>query len=132
MRRSGFLAASSLTLFLLGLAAPRAMMPPAQAGPTVKQFLSPASPLEVVAARTADRLAWIAYEEGRRNAYTAAAPSFAPVRLTSFGDDDGVDMTDIRISSDGLTVVFVRGSAPNRAGWVANPSANPNGPERAI
>jgi len=97
-----------------------------------QQFLSPASPLEIVAARNVDRLAWVAFEEGRRNAYTAAAPAFAPVRLTTFLKDDGIDMSGIRISDDGSTVVFVRGSAPNRDGWIANPSANPDGPERSI
>ena len=42
--------------------------------PGYQQFLSPASPLEVVAARKVDRIAWVAFEEGKRNAYTAAAP----------------------------------------------------------
>ena len=43
--------------------------------PTIAQFLSPASPIEVIAARNVDRVAWIAYEEGKRNVYTAAAPA---------------------------------------------------------
>ena len=77
-------------------------------------------------------MAWVTFEEGKRNAYTAAAPAFAPVRLTNFMKDDGIDMSGVRISDDGSTVVFVRGTAPNRDGWVANPTADPNGPERAI
>ena len=105
---------------------------PGSAAPTARQFLSPASPLEVTAAKKADRIAWIAFEEGKRNAYTAAAPAFTPVRLTAFLKDDGVAMSDIRMSDDGATVVFVRGSAPNRAGWVANPTATPDGAERSI
>jgi len=100
--------------------------------PTIAQFLSPASPIEVVAARNVDRVAWIAYEEGKRNVYTAAPPAFTPVRLTKYLKDDGVDLTSVRISADGSTVVFVRGSAANRAGWHANPSGDPNGPEEAI
>ena len=52
--------------------------------PSYQQFLSPASPQEVVAARKVDRVAWVDYAEGKRNAYTAAAPLFAPVRLTNF------------------------------------------------
>ena len=63
--------ASSLAL---GAAVPLA----AQSKPTVAQFLSPASPIEVVAARNVDRVAWIAYEEGKRNVYTAAPPAFTP------------------------------------------------------
>ena len=104
----------------------------APAVPRYQQFLSPASPIEIVAARKADRLAWTAFEEGRRNAYFAAAPAFTPVRLTGFLNDDGVDLSAIQISDDGVTMAFVRGTAPNRDGWVANPSANPDGPDRAI
>ena len=83
-------------------------------------------------ARSTDRLAWIAYEEGRRNVYTAAAPDFAPVRVTTFLNDDGVDLTGVEISDDGSTVVFVRGHGRNRDGWVANPNSHPDGAERAI
>jgi dipeptidyl aminopeptidase/acylaminoacyl peptidase len=54
------------------------------------------------------------------------------VRLTRFLDDDGVDLTSVRLSDDGSVAVFVRGSAPNRVGWIANPSHNPAGGERAI
>ncbi|MEW5914832.1 MAG: prolyl oligopeptidase family serine peptidase [Gemmatimonadota bacterium] len=104
----------------------------AQTRPTVEQFMGPASPLDLVSARRTDRVAWMAYEKGMRNVYTAAAPTFAPVRLTRFLQDDGIDLTDVRISDDGSTIVFVRGSAPNRQGWIANPSHDPDGGERAI
>ena len=100
--------------------------------PTIAQFLSAASPLAVVAAQKVDRIAWIAYEEGKRNVYTATAPAFTPIRLTRYVKDDGVDLTAVRISADGSTVVFVRGSAANRAGWHANPASDPNGPDEAI
>ena len=100
--------------------------------PTVAQFLSPASPLSLTTAKKVDRVAWIAYEKGMRNVYTAAAPAFTPVRLTRFLDDDGVDLTDVHLSDDGSIAVFVRGSAPNRDDWIANPSHDPAGGERAI
>src|SRR6185436_3752746 len=91
-----------------------------------------ASPIEVVSAARTDRVAWVAYEKGRRNVYTAAAPAFVPVKLTNYTQDDGVDLTDVTISADGSTVTFVRGSAPNRDGWNANPSGDPDGGEEAI
>lgn len=98
---------------------------------TIEQVLSPAFAYELVAARGVDRIAWLENERGMRNVYTAAAPDFQPVRLTSFMADDGVDLTGLQISDDGSLVVFTRGHAPNRAGWVANPSSNPAGTERA-
>ena len=100
--------------------------------PAYQRFLSPASPLELVAAKKVDRIAWTSFEEGKRNAYTAAAPAFTPMRLTNFMNDNGIDLSGVRISDDGSTVIFTRGTAPNRDGWVANPSADPNGPERAV
>ena len=100
--------------------------------PLYQRFMNPDSPQEVVAAHKTDRIAWVDYAEGRRNAYTAAAPAFAPVRLTNFMKDDGIMMSGIRISDDGSTVVFIRGGAPNREGWFANPTANPDGPEHAV
>jgi dipeptidyl-peptidase-4 len=101
-------------------------------GPTIDRFLGAASPLEVVAAARTDRVAWVAYDKGRRNVYAAAAPAYTPVKLSNFPDDDGVDLTGVTISADGSTVVFVRGSARNRDGWNANPAANPDGGEQAI
>jgi dipeptidyl aminopeptidase/acylaminoacyl peptidase len=103
-----------------------------QAPPLYQQFLSNANPLELVAAKKVDRIAWTVYDEGKRNAYTAVAPAFTPVRLTNFLKDEGTDIAQIRISDDGSTVVFCRGTVPNRDGWVANASADPRGAERAI
>jgi dipeptidyl aminopeptidase/acylaminoacyl peptidase len=100
--------------------------------PTIAPFLSPASPLTLASARKADRIAWMVYDRGLRNVYTAAAPDFRAVRVTNFLRDDGTDLTDVEVSDDGRIIVFVRGSAPNRFGWVANPSHDPNGAERAI
>jgi len=98
--------------------------------PTIEQFLAPGTPIEIVSAKKVDRIAWTSYEHGLRNVYTAAGPAFAPVRLTSVTRDDGIELSDLRISDDGATVVFVRGTQPNREGWIANPTADPNGAQR--
>jgi dipeptidyl-peptidase 4 len=100
--------------------------------PTIASYLKPGLPIELVSARKVDRIAWIAYEEGKRNVFVASAPLFKPARVTAFLKDDGIDLTGLRISDDGSTVVFVRGTNPNGAGWVANPNGDPNGGERAI
>src|SRR5215212_1636771 len=127
MRR--LVAAVALTVVALS---PRAVSTAGAASPTIDQFLMPGTPIEIVAAKTAERIAWTAYEHGRRNVYTAAAPDFAPVRLTNVTKDDGIELSDISISRDGAIVVFVRGTQPNREGCVANPNANPAGANRTI
>ncbi|MGH7461109.1 MAG: S9 family peptidase [Longimicrobiales bacterium] len=104
----------------------------AQNKPTVEQFFGPPSPLELNVAKKADHVAWTVYEKGLRNVYAAAAPAFAPVRITSFLEDDGQEVSGVKLSDDGSLAVFVRGHAPNRDGWVANPMHDPRGSERAI
>ena len=104
----------------------------AQSRSTIDSYLSPGYPFELVSAKKADRIAWLAFERGMRNVYTAAPPAFAPVRVTRHLEDDGIDLTNLSLSDDGATAVFVRGHAPNRRGWVANPTSNPDGAERTI
>ena len=113
-----------------GTAAPAS--PATRHVPTMAQFMSPAFPLELVSARKTERIAWIANDKGMRNVYTAAPPSFRPIRVTQYLKDDGVDLTQLAISADGATIVFTRGHTTNREGWVADPTANPDGVERAI
>ena len=104
----------------------------AQSRPTIDQFLKPGFPENLVSAKKVDRIAWLSNERGLRNVYTAVAPNFVPVRLTRFLNDDGVVLTDLAISDDGTIVTFVRGSAPNPEGWLANPSSDANGATRTI
>jgi dipeptidyl aminopeptidase/acylaminoacyl peptidase len=120
------------SLITAALAAAPFLGSEAQSKPTIEQFLSPAYPSELVSAKKADRVAWIAYDRGRRNIYTAAAQDFKPIRLTKFLDDDGIILSELEISDDGSIVTFVRGSEPNRVGWIANPSSDPQGPDRAV
>ena len=77
-------------------------------------------------------MAWVAYERGMRNVYTAAAPDFKAVRLTRFMQDDGMDVSDVDLSDDGTIAIFMRGTEPNRQGWIANPTHDPRGAERAM
>ena len=100
--------------------------------PTMAQFMSAGYPVEIVAAKKADRIAWIANDKGLRNVYAASAPAFRAARVTPFLKDDGVDTTQLSISDDGTVVAFTRGHGLNRDGWVASPEADPNGVERAI
>jgi dipeptidyl aminopeptidase/acylaminoacyl peptidase len=122
-------AVAVLALSLIAIA-PRHASTAGPSSPTIEQFLAPGTPIEIVAAKKAERIAWTAYEHGLRNVYTAAAPAFVPVRLTNVTKDDGIELSDIGISDDGTVVTFVRGTQPNRDGWVANPTANPAGAQR--
>jgi dipeptidyl aminopeptidase/acylaminoacyl peptidase len=129
MKPSRFILIACLIFMTLSIAGGPAF---AQKPFTIEQILSYSFSYGLASAKKADRIAWLEFEQGKRNVYTAAAPDFKPVRLANFMDDDGTDLTSLLISDDGSVVVFVRGSDPNRAGWVANPSQFPDGSEQAI
>lgn len=98
---------------------------------TIEEILSPPFPYELVSASAADRIAWIEYERGMRNVYTATPPEFRPVRLTEHSKDNGRDLTGLQISDDGSILLFIRGHEPNDDGWIANPASDADGAERA-
>src|SRR5713101_5990577 len=132
MKRTPFVALAVLAFAGQPRADVRTPARPTPHMPTMAQFMSAAFPMELVAATKADRIAWISNDKGLRNVFTAAAPDFRPVRVTSYMRDDGVDTTQLAISDDGSTVVFTRGHTKNSSDWVASPEADPNGVERAI
>ena len=109
-----------------------AAAPAADQGFTLEQVLSTPFPDGLVAAKKADRIAWISLERGARNVWTAAAPDFRPVNLTGFSRDEVFEIPLVLLTDDGRTAVFVKGGSPNAAGWVTNSDSDPDGREQAI
>jgi dipeptidyl aminopeptidase/acylaminoacyl peptidase len=99
---------------------------------SLQDVLSPAYPMNLVAAKRADRIAWIMNDRGARNLWTAAAPDFRPVNLTGFAPDEVFEIDDVQLTDDGRTAVFVKGGSPNAAGWVTNSDSDPDGREQAV
>lgn len=89
-------------------------------------------PTELVAATEAPRAAWVRNAAGSRNVWVADGPRWEARQVTSFEGDDGQDVTELHLSTDGSTLVFVRGGAPNRAGEIPNPTSEPEPAEREI
>ena len=126
-RRS--LLAVALVLAAAPLAAQRTDL---KTGTRFEPYFNVASPMLLTSAARADRVAWKTYERGMRNVYTAAAPLWKPVKLTAFNEDNGIEISNIMLSADGAVAVFVRGDVSPARDWMANPSHDPDGPERAI
>src|SRR5512136_2782072 len=59
---------------------------------TLEQVLSAPYPTNLVSARDTGRIAWVFNAEGARNVWTAAPPDYAPVRLTSYAQDEVFEM----------------------------------------
>lgn len=98
----------------------------------VEEVLSAPYPSGLVASPDGGRIAWIGYERGVRNVWTAAAPEFEPRRLTGYAEDDGQPLGGIAIGPDGRWLVYVRGGSPNSKGEHPNPTSDPEPPEQVV
>ena len=62
---------------------------------------------------------------GLGNIYAAEAPVFVPRRITPYQDDDGQELTNLALTQDGKTIVYVRGG-DHGANWPADGGLMPN------
>lgn len=83
-------------------------------------------PTELSAAADQLRITWAADEKGLRNVYTAAAPGWAPEKLTAFIRDDGQEISSLSLSRNGRWVCFVRGG-DHGGDWADTDPVNPAG-----
>ena len=99
---------------------------------TLEQVLSAPFPSNLTAAKSGNRLAWTFDEQGKRNVWVAEGPDFKARRLTSYLEDDGQELSSLRFSDDGNTIVYVRGGGKNPAGQYPNPTSDPAGVQQDV
>jgi len=98
----------------------------------ISSLLDVPYPTQVTSAKQSERIAWIANDRGVRNVWTAEPPRFVPKMVTHWSDDDGQDLSSLRISRDGATLVWVRGGHPDDSGFSQNPRSLPGGVEQEV
>ena len=113
--RSGRIACLLFTCFVLADLA-------AAANFALEQVMSSPFPTGLVAAAHSPRVAWVFNAKGVRNLWVADAPDFAARQITHYDSDDGLPIASLRITADGRTLVYVRGSETNENGRVADPT----------
>src|SRR5439155_1717716 len=97
-------------------------LPCSAANFTLEQVMSSPFPSNLVAAKRSGSVAWVFNAKGVRNLWIADAPNFAARQVTHYSEDDGVPISSLRITPDGRTLVYVRGSELNENGRVADPT----------
>lgn len=95
----------------------------AQADFTLQQVMSSPFPTNLVAAEKAGRIAWVFSSKGTHNVWVADAPQFAARQVTHYSEDDGMPFAALKLTPDGRTAVYARGSETNAAGEVADPTS---------
>src|SRR5256714_15689595 len=119
-------------LFVLLLLAPAALAGQ-QASFTIDQAMSPPFPDELVAAPVrSGAVAWVFNARGARDLWVAAPPDYRGKAVTTYSDDDGQELTDLRWTPDARAIVYVRGGGPNQKGEYPNPHSLVTGVEQAV
>jgi dipeptidyl aminopeptidase/acylaminoacyl peptidase len=99
---------------------------------TLEQVMSSPFPSDLTAARQAQRIAWVFDNKGERNVWAADAPNFEGRQVTHYQGDDGQQIVSVRLTPDGRTAVFVRGSELSSTGHVANPASQLKEPKQQV
>ena len=76
------------------------------------------------------RVAWVFALRGERNVWVADPPNYEARQVTQYQGDDGQQIVRVRLTPDGKTVVYTRGSEANREGHIANPASELKEPKQ--
>jgi dipeptidyl aminopeptidase/acylaminoacyl peptidase len=101
-------------------------------GFTIEQVMSSPFPTALTSAAKANRIAWVFNNRGERNIWVADAPDFAAHQITHYQGDDGQDIFAVKLTPDGKTVLYARGSELNGEGHVANPATEIKEPKQQV
>jgi dipeptidyl aminopeptidase/acylaminoacyl peptidase len=134
MRRRRILVRPALAPLAVSLALGclAAAVRPAAAAFTLEQVTGAPFPSDLVAARQGERVAWVEDRRGERNVWVADGPAFVPRQVTHYKGDDGQPIAALRLTPDGWTVVYARGTEVNEAGESANPASRAQAPKQQV
>jgi dipeptidyl aminopeptidase/acylaminoacyl peptidase len=99
---------------------------------TIEQVLGAPFPSQLRAARQGQRVAWVLNRHGERNVWVADGPDFVPRQVTHYQGDDGQPLASLRLTPDGQTLLYARGTEVNEAGESANPASRAQAPKQQV
>jgi dipeptidyl aminopeptidase/acylaminoacyl peptidase len=85
--------------------------------------LSSPFPTSLVAAQQSGRIAWLFAAKGEHNIWVADAPNFDARQITHYTGDHGLPLASLKLTPDGRTAVYARGTEANSAGEIADPTS---------
>jgi dipeptidyl aminopeptidase/acylaminoacyl peptidase len=105
---------------------------PAHASFTLEQVMKAPFASELTAAPTGERVAWVLFEQGRRNIYVAEAAAWKGRKVTAFNDDDGQEIDHMAWAPDGSALYFARGGDFEMRRDNPNPAVRPEKPDQSV
>ncbi|MGE5213096.1 MAG: S9 family peptidase [Nitrospirota bacterium] len=97
---------------------------------TIQQVLSAPFPYGLTSASHAPRVAWVFDNKGERNVWVADPPDFVSRQVTHYKGDDGQAIASVKLTPDGKTIIYARGSEINKEGTSANPTSQTKLPKQ--
>ena len=142
-RLSTTLAAFAVTALVTGSASAQgAMAAKPSASLSLDTLMATPFPTDLVAAPAGGTIAWVSSNSGVHNILVAEpTPGTGPLAgridhkwraVTSYTGDDGLWISELGFTSDGRTIVYVRGDGANRQGESPNPAQLQEGTDQAV
>jgi dipeptidyl aminopeptidase/acylaminoacyl peptidase len=76
---------------------------------SMEQIMSYPFTTQLTASSNTDRIVWAFNEKGHRNLFVAEGPDYQVRQLTFYHADEGQGLTNVKISSNGNWVIYIRG-----------------------
>jgi len=95
----------------------------ASSGFALEQVMSSPFPTNLVSAQQSGRIAWQFTTKGEHNVWVADAPNFDAHQVTHYTGDDGLPLAALKLTPDGRTAVYARGTEANAVGEIADPTS---------
>ena len=105
---------------------------PIKAAFTLEQVMSAPFASGLTAAPNGKAVAWVLFEQGKRNIYIAQAAGWQGRKATAFNEDDGQEISQLVWSPDSSALYFTRGGDFEMERDNPNPALDVLKPEQAI
>jgi dipeptidyl aminopeptidase/acylaminoacyl peptidase len=104
---------------------------------TLEQIMNSPFPTQLVApegasSNQASPVAWVFNDKGSDNVWIASPPDYVGRQVTHYSGDDGQRIVSLKITHDGKTLVYARGSELNRVERSANPQSLTAQPKQQV
>lgn len=99
---------------------------------TIEQILGAPFPTQLTTAHQGSRIAWTFAQRGVQNVWTATGPQFSPKQVTHYTGDTGQPIASLRLTPDGASVVYARGTEVNGEQRSANAVGDAKQPKQQV
>ncbi len=99
---------------------------------TLEQVMSAPFPSDLSAAPAGGRVAWVLNAKGVRNIWIAEPPAYKGRPITSYSEDDGMEIGELVWTPDGQSIIYTRGGDLEGFGENPNPRSRTEEPKQQI